>query len=169
MRITQWGEYGLLCSMYIAEQTKKGNDTVGAAEIADSLSIALQYTQQILQRLRKGDIIDSVRGPHGGYKLTRPSTDISVANILTAAEGDTFEVICETKPIDSERCGSDTPCSLRNLWVDLKDHINEFLTAKTLEELIAPQNEQPIQIGPPCAAHSSSEKQPLEVSRTEQA
>ncbi|MCB0343791.1 MAG: Rrf2 family transcriptional regulator [Bdellovibrionales bacterium] len=137
MRITQWGEYGLLCSMHIAQRSDEGESTVGAAEIAEVQGIALQYAQQILQRLRKGDIIDSVRGPHGGYKLSRPASEISLGEILLAAEGSTFEVICDSKPVDPEgRCRTDHACGLRDLWRELADHVDAFLNGRSLADLV---------------------------------
>src|SRR5690606_3493579 len=69
MRITQWGEFGVHCTVYIAERHRAGAATVTAAEIADAQGIDPQYTQQILQRLRRKGLITSVRGPQGGYRL----------------------------------------------------------------------------------------------------
>ncbi len=152
MRITQWGEYGLLCSMHIAHRADEGEATVGAAEIADTQGIALQYAQQILQRLRKGDIIDSVRGPHGGYKLSRPAAEITLGAILQAAEGSTFEVICDTKPIDPEqRCKPENTCALRGLWRELGEHVDAFLHGRSLAELTKEhyQDAALIQLGSP--------------------
>lgn len=159
MRITQWGEYGLHCSLQIARREGEGAATVGAAEIADEQGIALEYAQQILQRLRRGSIIESVRGPHGGYKLSRPAKEISVGQVLTAAEGDTFEVMCDTKPLQLERCQPGSGCNLRALWHELRDHVNQFMNARTLQDLLSlPQYAQadvkPVQL--PRSGNSSS-------------
>ena len=135
MRITQWGEYGVLLSSYIAKRDHDGASTVGAAEIARAQDIDIQYAQQILQRLRKGGIIRSERGPSGGYRLCRPASEITLLDILVATEGDSFEVICDSKPINSTRCASQSSCGLRGIWYDLKDHMNVFLRKYTLEEL----------------------------------
>lgn len=136
MKITQWGEYGLLCSMHIARSEQSGERTVGAAEIAEHQGIALQYAQQILQRLRKGGVIESVRGPHGGYKLARPAAEITLGEILLAAEGSTFEVICDTKPIDpNQRCRPEHACGLRTLWHELAEHVDGFLHGRNLADL----------------------------------
>ena len=133
MRVTRWAEYGVLFSIYLARQPR--DSTIGAAEIAEALSIPIEYTQQILQRLRKGGIIDSVRGPKGGYKLSRPSPEINLKEILLAAEGVTFEIICETKPI-SESCSNlKEQCALHGIWHELKDSIDGLLETKTLDKL----------------------------------
>jgi Rrf2 family iron-sulfur cluster assembly transcriptional regulator len=149
MRITQWGEYGVHCAAFIAHREAKGSGPVGAQEISHAQGIALDYAQQILQRLRKGGIIDSVRGPQGGYKLARQPQTITLRDILIASEGDTFEVICDTKPLSLERCNESAFCALRDVWTDLKAHVDSFLITHTLETLVASQypSEEPIQIG----------------------
>ncbi len=155
MRITQWGEYGVHFSTHIAQREREGTAIVGAAEIAHDQGVDIQYAQQILQRLRRGGIIDSVRGPQGGYKLTRPASEITLLDILVAAEGDTFELICEAKPLGQTRCSAEAFCGLRPIWYDLKDHVNEFLRRYTLEALAAQgASEAPIQLGG--TAHSSN-------------
>ena len=147
MRITQWGEYGLHFSTFVASKTAQGQ-VIGAQEIATAQGVALDYAQQILQRLRKGGILESVRGPQGGYRLTKTPTEITVRDILIAAEGDTFEIICETKPLDNVRCHEGTVCALRGLWRDLKTHVDQFLSDRTLADLVAIENspETPVQI-----------------------
>ncbi len=149
MRVTQWGEYGILCSVYLARRHSAGELTVGAAEIAKAQGIDIQYAQQILQRLRKGEIIESARGPQGGYKLLRPARETTLYQVLCAAEGDTFEVICETKPLNPARCSDDSFCSLRELWNSFREHVNSFLLNRTIQDLIDREDEvnSPIQIG----------------------
>lgn len=133
MRITLWTEYGVLISIYLAR--KESDEAIGAAEISYALNIPIEYTQQILQRLRKGEIVESVRGPKGGYKLSRPSNKIDLKQILIAAEGKTFEVICETKPI-TESCGEAKEiCALHDIWHDLKNCVDDFLMKKNLAEI----------------------------------
>ena len=63
MRVTKWGECGILCALHLAQRHKDA--PIGAAEVSSVQGLDLQYTQQVLQRLRKGGIIESARGPHG--------------------------------------------------------------------------------------------------------
>lgn len=156
MRITQWGEYGIHCAVFLAERQRAGQLAVGAQEIADAQQIAVDYAQQILQRLRRGGVIESMRGPKGGYRLARAPEELSLFDILGAAEGSTFEVICETKPLNSDRCSDDGNCHLRPIWFDLRDHVNQFLQDRTLAALLESQQEalcmrsqrdKPVQIG----------------------
>ena len=152
MRITQWGEFGIHCAVFIARGQASGASAVRAAEIAADQNIALDYTQQILQRLRKSKIVKSVRGPQGGYLLARPAHEITLRDLLEASEGDTFEIICETKPLNVDRCATGAHCNLRPLWFALKDHVNEFLIQYTLQQIVDDTlglpavQEKPIQI-----------------------
>jgi Rrf2 family protein len=139
MHITRWGEYGILCSLYLARDYSP-DSSVGAAEIAETQGIPLQYTQQILQRLRKGEIIESVRGPHGGYKLTTTPEKISLRKILYAAEGETFEIVCDANPVYEGRCDNAAhACGLKLVWTDLKVAIDELLEKENLASLLAKQ------------------------------
>ena len=137
MRITQWGEYGVLISVYLADkQSQAENEVVGASEIAHAQGIALQYAQQILLRLRDGGIVESVRGPHGGYRLAKPAQEVSLLHILLAAEGDTFELMCQARPISPLRCLEANPCFLRDIWKNLKTTIDSYLSSLTLDKIV---------------------------------
>ena len=146
MRVTKWGECGILCALHLAK--KYSEPTVGAAEIAESQAIDLPYTQQILQRLRKGNVIESVRGPHGGYRLQRPPSEITLKDILYAVEGDTFQIICDHSPLHPEtneptRCSTRETCSLHGVWQDLRDAIDKLLEERTLESLLKVETRAP--------------------------
>lgn len=135
MHITQWGEYGVHFSVYLARRALDGTPMVSAAEIAEAQQIDLQYAQQILQRLRKGEIVESVRGPQGGYRLASPPEQITLLDILMATEGETFELLCDAKPLDGANCSSETSCGLRRIWSDLRTHVDDFLKSYTLAAL----------------------------------
>lgn len=155
MRITKWGEYGILCCLYMARKYSSESErenSVGAAELAYAQDIPLQYTQQILQRLRKGGLVESVRGPGGGYHLSRPPEAINLKQILYAAEGDTFEVICEQNSIFEDCAEAKRSCSLRPVWHELKESVDQLLESKTLNLLLDPHasgdQDRPLVPGP---------------------
>lgn len=137
MRITRWGEYGIHCSSYIAVRAKSDQPLVTANEIAEAQNIPVDYTRQILQRLKNGGLIKTVRGPQGGYLLAKPASEINLADILRASEGETFEILCETNPLNDQRCTSTGDCNVRPIWYKLHDHIETFLKGYTLEYLAA--------------------------------
>lgn len=133
MRITKWGEYGILCCAYLAKMAK--DKPAGSQEISEQFEIPAEYVQQIFQRLKKSGLIDTVRGPGGGYCLNKPANEISLKDILYAAEGKTFEVICDNNSI---ACGCNDGkhfCSLRKVWHDLRDSIDSVLSQKLLSDL----------------------------------
>jgi len=135
MRITRWGEYGIHCSIFIAQKSTAIEPLVSAQDIADSQAIPVDYARQILQRLKNGGIIKTVRGPLGGYQLSRDALEISLADILRASEGDTFEIICDKNPLDNERCSANTTCNIKMIWHKLHDHIDGFLKEISLKEM----------------------------------
>ena len=149
MRITQWGEYGVHCAVIISRSEKQSQNPVGAEYIAGELNIDLQYAQQVLQRLRRHGIIKSVRGPHGGYQLSRSSDEISLEEILKASEGGTMDIICESKPIKLDVCHNGSPCYLRDIWHSLRKHIDDFLQGYSLSQLASQESNvgKVIQIG----------------------
>lgn len=153
MRVTKWGECGILCALYLAQRYT--DSTVGASEIAESQGLDLQYTQQILQRLRKGNVVESVRGPKGGYRLVRLPEQTTLKDILYAAEGDTFQIICDYAPIhpnaeSPNQCTTKETCTLHGVWQDLRAAIDTLLEQRTLADLLRqPQEMAPlVQLAP---------------------
>ena len=149
MRITRWGEYGLHCAMYIAAKANEGVAAVGAAEIASRQNIDVQYVQQILQRLKKGKVVETIRGRNGGYRLARLAEQITVKDVLLAADGETFEIICDNNPISPSRCGDSLQCEVKPIWTMLRAHIDEFLDQYSIADLLSGKlrTDVPIQIG----------------------
>lgn len=149
MRITRWGEYGVHCSVFIALAEEQSGKAVGAPEIAKAQGVALHYVQQVLQRLKKGGIVKSSRGPHGGYHLSRPAREITLRDVLVAVEGNTFELICNTNPLNPSRCRDDVACNLRGIWREFRDHVDNFFTNLTLHEMVQriAISDKPVQIG----------------------
>jgi Rrf2 family iron-sulfur cluster assembly transcriptional regulator len=161
MRVTKWGECGILCALYLAQ--RYDDSTVGASDIAETQGLDLQYTQQILHRLRKGNVIESVRGPKGGYRLVRSPEKTTLKEILYAAEGDTFQIICDHAPIhpnatSPNQCATKETCSLHGVWQDLRTAIDALLEQKTLADLLTqPQGSTPlVQLGKKDLAPSTS-------------
>jgi len=146
MRVTKWGECGILCALYLAQRYDL--PTVGAADIAEGQGLDLQYTQQILQRLRKGNVIESVRGPKGGYRLVRAPEHTTLKDILYAAEGETFQIICDYAPIHPNtttpnQCATKQTCSLHGVWQELRTAIDALLEQRTLADLVDQPRESP--------------------------
>ena len=134
MRITTWGEYGLIVSVGLARRT--GDGPVAARELADRERLPADYVEQILLRLRRAGLVDSVRGAKGGYLLARPPHDITVKDVMDASEHVTFEVNCDLHPVDHKRCSPGASCTIRPVWRMLEQRINELLSSISLADLL---------------------------------
>ncbi len=141
MRVTTWTEYSLIISIHLA---RRGNgQPVAARDISDSERLPGDYVEQILLRLRRAGLVESVRGARGGYFLARDPAKISVHDVMTACDHQTFEVNCDTHQVDRERCGPGAHCSIRPVWQALRFRVDELLKGVTLADLM--QDEAKVQ------------------------
>ena len=134
MRITTWAEYGVICALHLAKRSDDG--AVTGRDIAAREGLPADYVEQILLRLRRAGIVASTRGARGGYALTRPAGDITVREIIAAAELVTFDLHCESHPVDEVRCSSAHECSIRPVWLMLQRRIDEVLDGVFLADLL---------------------------------
>ena len=111
MRVTTWTEYSLIISIHLAKRGRTGRAPVAARELADVERLPADYVEQILLRLRRAGLVESVRGAHGGYLLAREPAEISVRDVMHASEHQTFEMNCETHQVDGERCAAERPAA----------------------------------------------------------
>lgn len=135
MKISRWGEVGALCSLAVAERFEKG--PIGALEISEKLRLGLEYTQQVLHRLRKGGVIISQRGPNGGFSLAKAPEATTLREVIQACEGAVFEVICDSGPIYDNCDELKANCGLNLVWHELSDAINQALDRVNLKDLLA--------------------------------
>src|ERR671910_840783 len=82
MRVTTWTEYSLIISLHLAKRGGTGGGPVAARELADAEKLPADYVEQILLRLRRAGLVDSVRGAKGGYLLARHPSAISLADLM---------------------------------------------------------------------------------------
>lgn len=134
MRVTTWTEYSLIISIHLAR--RGGTAPVAARELADAERLPADYVEQILLRLRRAGLVESVRGARGGYYLARPPAAISVRDVMAASEHQTFEVNCDAHQVDAERCAPEARCSIRPLWYALQQKVDDFLAGVSLEDLL---------------------------------
>lgn len=136
MRVTTWTEYSLIISLHLAKRGRTGNGPVAARELADVEKLPADYVEQILLRLRRAGLVESVRGAKGGYLLARHPSAISVRDVMTASEHQTFEVNCASHPVDAERCSPGSTCSIRPVWHALQQRVDELLAGISLADLM---------------------------------
>ena len=97
--------------------------------------ISLSYLEQLFGKLRRHALVESVRGPGGGYRLARPTEKVSVADIILAVD----EPLDATQCAGMENCREDKRCMTHNLWAALNEKLYDYLNSVTLQDLVAEQ------------------------------
>ena len=130
MKLTTKGRYAVTAMLDLALRYDKGAVTL--ADIAKRQGISLSYLEQLFAKLRRSGLVDSVRGPGGGYNLAMEPNKISVAEIIVAIN----ENIDATRCGGEKNCHGDETCLTHQLWEDLSNRIHEFLNGITLGDLV---------------------------------
>jgi Rrf2 family protein len=136
MRVTTWTEYSLIISLHLAKRGRTGSGPVAARELADTERLPADYVEQILLRLRRAGLVESVRGAKGGYFLAKQPAAISVLDVMSASEHQTFEINCETHQVDAERCSPGSTCSIQTVWHALQQRVDDLLAGISLADLM---------------------------------
>jgi Rrf2 family transcriptional regulator, iron-sulfur cluster assembly transcription factor len=147
VRITTLAEYGVICALHLAKRSDDG--PVTGREIAASERLPVDYVEQILLRLRRAEIVKSTRGAHGGYALARPSSEITVRDVIAASELTTFDLHCVSHPVEEARCSASHECSIRPVWLMLQQRIDEVLEGVRLSDLLHQEHVVRARVGLP--------------------
>ncbi len=131
MRLTTKGRYAVTAMLDLALHASNG--PVSLADISVRQGISLSYLEQLFSKLRRRKLVDSVRGPGGGYILGELKQAVPIASIIDAVD----ESIDSTKCQDKGNCQQGQKCLTHHLWSDLSDQIHSFLSDITLEQLMA--------------------------------
>jgi len=133
MKLTSKGRYAVMALADIANFDKQ--NPVSLRDISLRQNISLVYLEQIFSKLRKNNIVKSMRGTNGGYILTRDPGQIKLSNIFSAVDEKVKTLQCKR---ESKRgCnGRSTKCITHYLWDDLEMHINDFFDKKNLGDLL---------------------------------
>lgn len=130
MRLTTKGRYAVTAMLDLALHDH--GDPTALADIADRQELSLSYLEQLFAQLRRAGLVKSVRGPGGGYQLTRPATEINVAEIVVAVDEDVDVTRCSGRG----NCQNGHKCLAHDLWMGLSDQIRSFLTDIHLADLL---------------------------------
>lgn len=136
MRLTTKGRYAVTAILDLAFHGR--DKVVTLNDIAARQNISVSYLEQLFARLRKAGLVQGVRGPGGGYQLSREISDINVAEIIAAVD----------EHIDATRCGGEAncqnnqPCLSHDLWMGLSDQIRHYLSNITIDQIL---NEHQVQ------------------------
>ncbi|MDH5181261.1 MAG: Fe-S cluster assembly transcriptional regulator IscR [Gammaproteobacteria bacterium] len=131
MRLTTKGRYAVTAMLDLALHYDDGPITL--ADISQRQGISLSYLEQLFSRLRKQGLVDSTRGPGGGYRLSRNANDIAVADVITAVD----EKVETTRCGGLANCQDEQQCLTHELWTELSTQIHDFLCGISLGNLVA--------------------------------
>ena len=138
MRLTTKGRFAVTAMLDLALHSANGPVTL--AGISERQKISLSYLEQLFGKLRRRELVESVRGPGGGYNLARDSTRVTVADIIKAVE----------EPLDSTQCGGrencrgNQRCMTHDLWEELNATVFGFLENVSLSQLVERQLSKPV-------------------------
>ena len=130
MRLTTKGRFAVTAMVDLA--TRGGTAPVTLAGISERQKISLSYLEQLFGKLRRHNIVESVRGPGGGYYLARPGAQISIADIILAVDEPMDATNCEGKG----DCQDGKPCSTHALWYGLNEVLHAYLSTVNLQQLV---------------------------------
>ena len=133
MRLTTKGRYGVRAIVNLA--SAYANRPISIKKIAGEEEISPEFLEQIFFKLKKADLINSVRGPGGGFVLNRKMHEISVKDILDAVGEGTNPAPC-TDLEDPNSCSRKSECVVASTWGDLSDLINDYLSNLTIKDII---------------------------------
>ncbi|MEK9771773.1 MAG: Rrf2 family transcriptional regulator [Nitrosomonadales bacterium] len=136
MKLTTKGRFAVTATLDIALNQQNGPVTL--LSVSERQSISLSYLEQLFSKLRKKGVVDSIRGPGGGYKITRPYADISIKEIISAVD----EQVDATQCNGRGDCHDGNQCITHNLWISVNIKVLDYLGGLTLQDAIHSHNEK---------------------------
>lgn len=140
MKISTRGRYGVKALSELAR--RYGEGPISLKEIAETQDLSRGYLEQLLSSLREANLVESVRGAQGGYKLVNPPEEVSVGDILRVLEGPLAPVDCASpnRP-DSDVCEKIDDCSTHDIWVKVRLSVEEVVDSISLSDLLEGHDE----------------------------
>ena len=133
MKLSSKGRYAVMALADLAKFDL--NEPISLRDISLRQGISLVYLEQLFLKLKKNNIVNSVRGNKGGYILNRKASEIKISEVFLAVEEKIKTIGCEKH--SKKGCnGKNTKCITHNLWDELEDYINNFFEKKKLSDLI---------------------------------
>jgi len=133
MKLTSKGRYAVMAMADLAKNNVKKPTSL--TEISLRQGISISYLEQLFLKLRKNNLVQSARGPSGGYILSKPPEEIKLLSIMSAVDEQIKTVKCKKE--SKKGCnGKSVKCITHNLWDDLEAHINKFFEDNTLNDIL---------------------------------
>lgn len=136
MKMSTKGRYAVMAMIDIGEHSHGA--PVSLAEIAERQDISQEYLEQLFGKLRKAGLVESARGPGGGYRLAREASEIPVSRIIEAVDEELRFTRCEGDAVDG--CVKGSRCNAHDLWSSLGRQMMYFLASITLEDVVSNRN-----------------------------
>ncbi|MGD2116953.1 MAG: Fe-S cluster assembly transcriptional regulator IscR [Chromatiales bacterium] len=130
MKLTTKGRYAVTAMLDLALHNDNGPVTL--ADIADRQGISLSYLEQLFSRLRKKQLVTSIRGPGGGYSLAADAAEVHIAEVITAVD----EKVDATRCGGAGNCHNNERCLTHDLWQSLSSRIYDYLSDISLQDLV---------------------------------
>ena len=133
MKLTSKGRYAVMAMADLAKNNAK--EPTSLTEISLRQGISIAYLEQLFLKLRRNNLVKSVRGPSGGYVLNKLPEEIKLLSIISAVDEKIKTVKCKKE--SKKGCnGKSIKCITHNLWDDLETHINKFFEDNTLNDIL---------------------------------
>ncbi|MFW5896479.1 MAG: RrF2 family transcriptional regulator [Bacillota bacterium] len=136
VKISTRGQYGVRAMSVLAD--RYGEGPIPNRDIAEAQGLSQSYLEQLLAPLRRAGLVRSVRGPEGGYYLSRPPEEITVGDVLRVLEGSLSPVECVED--HTKVCARADICPARRVWMLVRDSVNHVVNSINLADLISPDN-----------------------------
>ncbi len=148
MMFSTKAEYGVRVMVHLAREGGAAADPapISLGSIADAEGLPLAYLEHLVQRLRRAELVESRRGARGGYSLSRPAAEITMAEVVQALEGEIAPIECITADADGALVCSregESPCPTKLLWTRVQGSIVRTLNDMTLDDLVHPFSKEP--------------------------
>jgi Rrf2 family iron-sulfur cluster assembly transcriptional regulator len=139
MKLTSKGRYAVMAMADLAKIN--AHQPTNLTDISLRQGISLSFLEQIFSKLKKNNLVQSSRGPFGGYSLSKPPEEIKLSSIINAVDEKVKTVGCKKE--SKKGCtGKSVKCITHNLWDDLENHINSFFEKNTLKDIIFKVNKE---------------------------
>ena len=133
MKLTSKGRYAVMAMADLAKTN--ANEPINLTEISLRQGISISFLEQIFLKLKKNNLVESSRGPSGGYSLAKSPEEIKLSSIIKAVNEEVKTVACK-KELKKGCNGKSIKCITHDLWDDLETHINNFFERNTLKDII---------------------------------
>ncbi len=130
MQLTSRGRYAVSAMVDLAKHQDEGPVTL--ASISERQFISLSYLEQLFRKLRENELVTSVRGPGGGYRLAKAPSEITISDIMYAVNEEVQTTLCKSEEVG---CHRGSRCETHHLWAALGQHIRFFLETVTIEDV----------------------------------